>query len=160
MKVYVASSWRNELYPQVVKAISEAGHEVYDFRNPEPGDHGFSWSEIDPDWKDWTPEDYRAALRTPRAQDGFCKDAAALEDAEAVVLVTPCGPSAHLELGFGLGEGKLGIVLVHWEPQMCYEGAGFSLTRRGEPELMYKLADFLCLTIEEVVDVLAGGWAP
>ena len=32
MKLYIASSWRNEYYPDVVKTLREAGHEVYDFR--------------------------------------------------------------------------------------------------------------------------------
>ena len=36
-KIYVASSWRNAFYPDVVKALREAGHEVYDFRNPPTG---------------------------------------------------------------------------------------------------------------------------
>ena len=35
-KIYVASSWRNREQPSVVKALREAGHEVYDFRNPAP----------------------------------------------------------------------------------------------------------------------------
>lgn len=38
MKVYVASSWRNKLQPDVVAIIRAAGHEVYDFRNPEEGE--------------------------------------------------------------------------------------------------------------------------
>jgi len=33
-KIYVASSWRNDYYPKVVAKLREAGHEVYDFRNP------------------------------------------------------------------------------------------------------------------------------
>ena len=33
MKVYVASSWNNEVYPEVVKALRRAGHDVYDFRH-------------------------------------------------------------------------------------------------------------------------------
>jgi len=32
-KIYVASSWRNEYYPEVVAKLREAGHEVYDFHN-------------------------------------------------------------------------------------------------------------------------------
>ena len=28
--IYVASSWRNEYYPEVVAKLREAGHEVYD----------------------------------------------------------------------------------------------------------------------------------
>ena len=47
MKLYVASSWRNPVHPSVVEVLLEAGHEVYDFRNP-PGGTGFSWREVDP----------------------------------------------------------------------------------------------------------------
>ena len=43
-KIYVASSWRNEYYPEVVKVLRDAGHDVYDFRNPPSGDPGFKWS--------------------------------------------------------------------------------------------------------------------
>ena len=32
-RIYVASSWRNEFYPEVVQLLREAGHEVYDFHN-------------------------------------------------------------------------------------------------------------------------------
>ena len=37
-KIYVASSWRNEYYHEVVEKLREAGHEMYDFRNPPSGD--------------------------------------------------------------------------------------------------------------------------
>ena len=47
MKIYVASSWRNERQPEVVRCLRQRGHEVYDFRHPTPGDFGFRWSEID-----------------------------------------------------------------------------------------------------------------
>ena len=50
-KIYVASSWRNQYYPDVVKKLREYGHEVYDFRNP-PHNHGaFLWKNIDPGLK-------------------------------------------------------------------------------------------------------------
>ena len=51
MKLYVASSWRNLNQPTVVELLRKCGHEVYDFRNPAPGDNGFHWEEIDPDWE-------------------------------------------------------------------------------------------------------------
>lgn len=156
MKVYVASSWRNKLQPEVVKALQEAGHEVYDFRNPESGDTGFAWVSIDSDWKDWDVDQYRRALQHPLAEDALEKDATALERADAVVLVTPCGPSAHLEFGYGIGAEKVTIVLANWERQVCYEGAGFQLFRRGEPELMYGMADAICVDIGEVCNVLTG----
>ena len=33
-KIYVASSWRNKYYANVVDRLRAAGHEVYDFRHP------------------------------------------------------------------------------------------------------------------------------
>ena len=61
-KVYVASSWRNQYYPDVVKKLREYGHEVYDFRNP-PHNHGaFYWKDIDPEFDKWTVEQYKHGL--------------------------------------------------------------------------------------------------
>lgn len=138
MKVYVASSWRNQQFDSVVTALEAAGHEVYNFKQPAPGQRGFHWSEIDPNWKEWSPGQFRAALHHPIAVDGFENDMDALEECDACVLVMPCGRSAHLELGWACGAGKRTILLL----------------ADGEPELMVKMADHLCLSIEEVIEVL------
>ena len=45
MKFYVASSWRNQYYPETVSRLREAGFDVYDFRNPPAGE-GFIWSKV------------------------------------------------------------------------------------------------------------------
>lgn len=122
MKVYVASSWRNKFQPGIVGTIAERGHQVYDFRNPAPGEHGFSWSEIDPDWEGWSAEAYRNALKDPIAQLGFARDMTALRECDACVLVLPCGRSAHLELGWAVGAGKHTAILhpggVRVEPEL------------------------------------------
>jgi len=55
-------------------------------------------------------------------------------------LVLPCGRSAHLELGWFCGQGKQTIVLLD---QM-------------EPELMVKMVDHICISLDEVRDLLAG----
>lgn len=142
MKVYVASSWRNVKQPAVVAALRAAGHEVYDFRNPAPGNDGFAWSEIDPAWESWTEEQYVAALRHPLAVQGFASDMNALLDREACVLVEPCGISAHLEFGWAIGAGRLGLVDI--------EGI-------REPELMLAMAlDGICFSTAEVVRRLSG----
>jgi hypothetical protein len=124
VKIYVASSWRNILQPGVVAALRSMGHEVYDFKHPEPGDSGFSWSEIDPGWLKWTADEYKKALEHPAAQRGYALDMGAMQWADACVLVLPCGRSAHLEAGWFAGAGKP----LH------------ILTRDGEePELMAKM---------------------
>lgn len=138
MNVYVASSWRNQAQPSVVDALRTAGHEVYDFRHPAPGNDGFSWREISPNWETWTPAQLIEALKHPVSCAGFKLDMDALKACDACVLVLPCGRSAHLELGWATGAGKKTVVLL----------AG------AEPELMYKMCDHLCLDIGEVLAAL------
>ncbi len=139
MKVYVATSWRNEYQPGVVDALRKARHEVYDFRNPRDGDNGFHWSEIDPEWKLWTPPRYREHLKHPIANAGFKSDMDALRWCDAVVAVQPFGRSASLELGWAAGAGKLTILLL----------------ADGEPELMVKMCDHICINMHEVEAILA-----
>jgi len=136
VKVYVASSWRNKYQPDVVCDLQGAGFEVYDFRNPEEGNHGFHWSEIDPDWKNWTISQYMDALKHPVAEKGFTLDFDALKAADVCVLVLPCGRSAHLEAGYFVGSRK---------PLLIY------CPERIEPELMYKMADAVYGKIESVI---------
>ena len=130
-KVYVASSWRNEHQQGVVADLRSCGHAVYDFRNPAPGDHGFAWSAIDPEFHSWGPGEFAQRITTdPIAQRGFVRDQAALDWCDTCVLVLPCGRSAHLEAGYAAGQGKRVIWWLHPD--------------RFEPELMYLLGhDFV-----------------
>jgi len=142
MKIYLASSWRNPLQPVVLELLRSHDHEVYDFRNPAPGDNGFHWSEIDPEWEKWETGAFRVALSHPLAEDGFGKDHAAMEWAECCVLLLPCGRSAHLEAGEFIGQGKPLVIAI--------------LGRNDyEPELMYKGATAICIDTSELVAQLA-----
>ena len=126
-KVYVASSWRNAYQPSVVKTIRGAGHDVYDFRNPAPGDHGFHWSEIHPNWLQWSTQEFASGLDHPLAVDGFDKDRGALDWCEVCVLVLPSGASSHLEFGYAAGQGKRTAILAPQtgiEPELMYRFAG------------------------------------
>ena len=88
-KIYVASSWRNEYYPEVVTKLREAGHEVYDFRNPPSGDTGFKWSSVSENYMVWSPQEYREQLEHPKAVRQFHNDIKAMEACDACVLVCP-----------------------------------------------------------------------
>lgn len=138
MKIYVASSWRNEYQPEVVNRLRKEGYEVYDFRNPEEGDCGFHWTEIDPNWQSWSPKQFTEALNHPFAKEGFRKDFLAMQQSDACVLVMPCGRSAHLEAGYFVGAGKKLLILL----------------TSDEPELMYKMADYCGTNMEEILERL------
>ena len=105
-KIYVASSWRNEFQPEVVRTLRALGHEVYDFRNPPHGRGGFQWSSIGKDWLEWSAEQYRENLSHPIAEAGFKSDLDAMLACDVCVLVLPCGRSAHTEAGWYSGAGR------------------------------------------------------
>jgi hypothetical protein len=148
MKVYVASSWRNEVRQQAtVRALREAGHHVYDFRNPSPGDTGFGWRQCATKEQLASPALFRDEVLThPIARAGFANDMGALSDAAATVLVLPCGRSAHLELGWAAGAGRRTYVLLD-DPI-------------SEPELMYLACTKLCVSIAEIVTELSASEVP
>lgn len=144
MKIYVASSWRNIVQPGIVVMLRRCGHEVYDFRNPAPGNEGFSWREIHPNWEQWTPQQYREALEHPIAKRGFEYDMSALRECDACVLVLPSGRSASFEFGWAIGNGKRGAVVMfeQCEPELMYLGNPILITPNdlfdwaGEPNVI------------------------
>ncbi len=157
-KIYVASSWRNPYFADVVSLLRSAGHEVYDFRNPPHGGHGFKWAEIAPDMgvgaagcavgaatgggaaaTEWTFDQYRQGLKHPKAERQFAADLQAMLWADTCVLVLPCGRSAHTEAGWFSGRGLKTIAYI---PQF------------DEPELMYKLFDAIVATPTELLEAL------
>ena len=137
--IYVASSWRNQYYPEVVKRLREEGHQVYDFRNPPHGGTGFHWTNVDENAPNWTFEQYAEGLHNPLAERQFEADLMALQRADTCVLVLPCGRSAHTEAGWMAGAGKRVIVYI---PEMV------------EPELMYKLFDEVVGSLDDLIQRL------
>lgn len=142
--VYVASSWRNPIQIAVCAALRAADIDHYDFKNPQPGEEGFNWSEVGmPSYlrSENNPvpvDEYLAGMQHPAALAGFERDMAAMERADTFVLVQRCGVSAHLELGWAAGKGKRTAVLLE-DP--CV------------PDLMYGMCDFLAPSL---LDLL--GW--
>lgn len=135
MKIYVASSWRNNYQPGVVTVLRQDGHQVYDFKGP--GDGWGGAGEVDPDWQNW-PQDiprYIAGLNHPRAIEGFRRDMDALEASDACVMVAPCGPSASMEMGWACGSGRFVAVYM---PEI------------RERDLMVKMADYVGQDLEEI----------
>ena len=139
-KIYVASSWRNPYFPEVVERLRGAGHEVYDFRHPPHGGNGFRWTDVDPNCAEWTFADYAAGLKDLKAERQFAADLEALEWADTCVLVLPCGRSAHTEAGWMKGAGRKTVVYI---PEMM------------EAELMYKLFDGVVDTLDGLLAMLA-----
>jgi hypothetical protein len=134
MKVYVASSWRNDYQPAVVTALRQLDFDVYDFKDEE----GFHWTEVDPDWQKWPEEPgrYILGLDNHCANRGFNRDMTALKECDICIMVMPCGMSASLETGWAVGAGKRCAVYI---PAM------------REPDLMIKMTEFVTLSLIDLV---------
>ena len=112
MKLYTASSWRNERYPEIVQQLKEKGHEIYNFRD---ANSWFRWEQIDAGWESWENFEFRVALEHPLAQRAFKADFDGMNWADACVLIMPCGRSAHIEAGYMKGKGKPLYILLDGE---------------------------------------------
>ena len=107
--VYVAGSLRNPGIPSVAQELNErTGHSVFcDWfaAGPEADDH----------WKAFYRElgfSYREALKEPASVNTFEFDKKHMDNSRAMVLVLPAGKSGHLELGYFIGCGKPGYILL------------------------------------------------
>lgn len=137
--IYVASSWKNIFQQDIVKLLEKEGFEVYDFKNPTIGNTGFSWNEIDENWKHWKPYEFRENLNNSLAIEGFNLDFEAMQKSDICILVLPAGRSAHTEAGWMKGAGKKVYVYM---------------PVKQEPELMYKIYDAICLSCEGLISVI------
>jgi hypothetical protein len=124
--IYVASSWRNAEHGNVLDCLDQWALEYYDFK----GEKGFHWSEVMPGYQESgvTSQMLITALEHERAKEGFKRDMDALLAASSLLLVLPCGRSAHLELGWAVGSGLSTCVYFP-----------YSYRQDIEPELMYKM---------------------
>lgn len=152
-KVYVASSWRNPLQRHMVEALRAEDIVTYDYRNPFSGNNGFGWNEVGSEMPKGehtkcTPAEYLKMIEHERAHEAFHdNDMAAMLWCTHMVMVLPCGRSAHSEAGWCAGMGKHTAVWLAEDPM--------------EPELMYKMYDYMSPSIEDVVSWVRGGpyWA-
>ena len=136
LKIYLASSWQNKEYEQVLNTLRLEGYETYDFKHPENKElSSFDWEKLDKKYNRWTCSDFKKALNHPETIKAFQKDFQAMQEADICVLLLPCGRSAHSEAGWMKGNGKKVFIL--------------DLSENPKPELMYRMYDdYLTETME------------
>lgn len=111
--IYLIGSLRNPEVPSVAAQLRAAGYLVFD-------DWFAAGPHADDAWRDYErarghklPE----ALKGEAAWHVFEFDKKWLEKADAVVLMMPAGKSAFMELGWSLGQGKPGFILLDADPE-------------------------------------------
>lgn len=130
MKIYLASSWKNQNAVLNLAGIFEKeGFEVDAFCRATDNRYSFHWSELVGTEDDLKNYDAIDMLTDPRTQRAFKEDKKWLDWSDCVILVLPCGRSSHMEAGYAKGQGKLLYIYGHMP--------------KGEFDVMYGFADGL-----------------
>ena len=136
-KIYVASSWKNELQQKIVALLREQGHKVYDFTKPKGEFEPSAWETVSLNPDECAVVEFADAVMNPEVNKRFNNHVTAMTEADTAILLLPCGRSAHAEAGFMAGLGKR--VFVFGEGEMI------------KPELMYLLFDAFTNNIDELL---------
>jgi hypothetical protein len=147
-KIYLIGALKNPQVPVIAARLRAEGFEVFDdWWAPGP--------KTDDYWKEYEEargHSYVEALRGWHAQHVFAFDKKHLAAADIAVLVQPAGRSAHLELGWMLGRGRKGYILLdtepRWDVMMLFADGVFetvdALCTALKPQVRF--ADSLCFS--------------
>lgn len=132
--IYVIGSLRNPAIPKVAEALRSVGLDAFD-------DWYAAGPEADDYWRDYEKgrgHNFRQALSNHAAKNVFEFDKRHLNRVDMGVLVMPAGKSGHLELGYLVGLGKPGFILLDGEPERF--------------DVMCQFATEVFLSVEEMLD--------
>lgn len=108
-RIYLAGSMRNPAIVDLANKLQQdTGSEVF-------ADWCAVGPEADDHWRSYCMKrglTYKQGLATAIAKNVFEFDKAHIDAADIMVVAYPAGKSAHLELGYHLGKGKRGYILL------------------------------------------------
>lgn len=136
MTLYLIGSLENPKIPELGNVLREAGYDVFE-------DWHAGGPEADREWMRYEMQrgrTYKQALAGYHAHHVFNFDLHHLDRADAGILVYPAGKSAHLELGYMIGRGKPGYILIQDEP--------------AKWDVMVLFATKVCFNLQELIDAL------
>lgn len=133
--VYLAGSLRNPAIPTIMDSLHVgANAKVF-------ADWYAAGPEADDHWKTFyqgVGYTYREALKEPASVNTFLFDKRHMERSRVMVLALPAGKSGHLELGWFLGRGGTGYILLD--------------SSEDRWDVMYQFATGVTSDIDELVD--------
>ena len=113
MIIYLIGSLRSPRVPETATKLRQAGYEVFD-----------DWYAAGPEADDyWMRYEKERGHTFAQALDGYAAyhvyeyDRFHIDRSDMGILVLPAGKSGHLELGYLMGTGKPGYILLNEEPE-------------------------------------------
>lgn len=123
--VYLAGSLRNPAIVSLHRRLEELVPDCDFF-----SDWAAAHEAGDDAWKEYEQArgfTFLEALDRPAARHVFEFDKRNIDRSDVLVLVLPAGRSAHMELGYAIGRGKVGFILLdpssetdRWDVMYCF----------------------------------------
>ena len=111
--VYLIGSLRNPKVQELGNRLRSEGFDVFDdWFSPGPATDSF--------WQDYEKargRTFAEALQGHHAKEVYNFDKRHLDRCDVAVMLLPAGKSGHLELGYTIGKGKPGYILMDGEPE-------------------------------------------
>lgn len=111
--IYLVGSLRNPAIPEIAIKLRAAGFEVFD-------DWYSAGPEADDYWQAHETQRGRSFAEALAGHHATCVyefDKKLIDSADIGILILPAGKSGHLELGYLIGQGKPGFILLPGEPE-------------------------------------------
>jgi nucleoside 2-deoxyribosyltransferase len=133
--IYLIGSLRNPEVPKLAAVLRDARHDVFEdwFAAGEKADS--AWQE----YEQGRGHSYIESLQGYAAEHVFSYDKYHLDRCDTGVLLLPAGKSAHLELGYMIGQGKPGFIVLPSEPERYDVMYKMATVVKGAEELLKHL---------------------
>ena len=113
-KIYIIGALKNDNIPKIAEKLSlKSKYDIFDqWITPGPDADQFLFQYAKQ--RGWN---YKEALTCYAARNNFEFDKRHIDSSDIVIMVMPAGKSAHLELGYSIGQGKEAHILFDAEPE-------------------------------------------
>lgn len=131
--IYLIGSLRNPEIPKIAEQLRGASIDTFD-------DWYAAGERADDAWRDYERgrgRTYEEALGGLAARHVFEFDRTHLDRADAALLVLPAGKSGHLELGYVIGSGRPGYILLDSPDRW---------------DVMYQFAEVVTTSLEYIIE--------
>lgn len=135
-RIYLIGSLRNPNIPKIANQLRDEGFEVFD-------DWYAAGPEADDYWRDYEKgrgHSFTEALDGYACWHVFDYDKSHLDRCDMAVLALPAGKSGHLELGYFIGTGKPGFILMDDDPDRF--------------DCMYRFANKVVYSVDTLVEAI------
>lgn len=112
MKIYISASWKNRANVRLLATVlRKANHEVYDFTDPLYRNMPEIPPESFPELFNPATHNYKDYLNRPEWKNAVSENRQAIEWADLIILLLPCGIDSTADWALGVGLGKMSVIV-------------------------------------------------